>query len=360
MADGIRYAFDGEPTPGEIRQVAPGVHWLRMPLPFKLDHINLWLLEDGPGWTIVDTGLNSDETRDAWQRIFANHLDGRPVTRVIATHFHPDHMGLIGWLTDHWQVDVWATLGEWAFARLLSLDSSDAYIDGVRAFYHAAGFDDELLSMLVRRGNQYQKRTGSIPTRYHRLREGDTVDVGGRGWRILIGAGHSPEHACLYCEELGVLISGDQVLPKITPNISVWHQEPDADPLSLFLGSLPQFRELPAETLVLPSHNWPFTGLHARVDELAHHHDARLVETLASCDQPRTGMDFVSLLFKRQLDSHTVVFALGESLAHLHLLLGRGDIERRARGDGVNLYAATAAFDDVESAGSDTAPVSPM
>ena len=272
------------------------------------------------------------------------------MTRVIATHFHPDHMGLIGWLTDLWQVDVWATLGEWAFARLLSLDSSDSYMTGVRAFYHAAGFDDDLLSMLVQRRNQYQERAGPIPARYHRLREGDTVAVGGRNWRILIGTGHSPEHACLYCEELGVLISGDQVLPKISPNISVWHQEPDADPLSLFLDSLSQFRRLPAETLVLPSHNWPFTGLHSRVDELAHHHDARLNETLAACDEPRTGMDIVSLLFKRELDSHQVVFALGESLAHLHLLLGRGDIVRRARSDGVNLYGVAAAFASAGSA----------
>ena len=343
VADGIRFVFEGEPVPGELREVAPGVHWLRMPLPFRLDHINLWLLDDGPGWTIVDTGLNSEDTRQAWERIFATGLDGRPVTRVIATHFHPDHMGLIGWLTDRWQVDVWTTLAEWAFARLLSLDSSESYMAGVREFYHAAGFDEELLMELDERGNAYQKRCGAIPARYHRIRRDDEVLIGGRSWRVMIGRGHSPEHACLYCEELGVLISGDQVLPRISPNISVWHQEPDADPLSLFLDSLPQFHRLPADTLVLPSHNWPFTGLHARVDELAHHHDLRLDETLLACNQPRTGMDLVGILFKRELDSHQLVFALGESLAHAHLLRGRGDIDSRAGSDGVNLYSRTSA-----------------
>jgi glyoxylase-like metal-dependent hydrolase (beta-lactamase superfamily II) len=334
----VRYVFDGEPAPGETREVAPGVRWLRMPLPFELDHINLWLLEDGPGWTIVDTGINRDGVKEAWERIFASDLGGRPVSRLIVTHFHPDHMGLAGWLTERWDVDIWVTLGEWAFARMLSLDSSESFRAGARRFYHAAGFDDGLMSMLDRLQNQYQQRAGHIPARFRRLREGDVVTIGERHWRIIVGAGHSPEHACLYCDASNLLIAGDQILPRISPNVSVWHSEPEADPLRLYLDSLEKFRHLPGDTLVLPSHDWPFTGLHGRLDDLAHHHDDRLDETLVACARPSTGMDVARHLFNRQLDSNQVVFALGESLAHLHWLMGRGRIQRQPRADGVHLF----------------------
>lgn len=338
MSDGVRYVFDGEPETGHIREVAPGVHWLRMPLPFKLDHINLWLLEDGDGWTVIDTGIARDEVKAAWEEIIARHFGRRPLKRVIVTHFHPDHMGLVGWLTGRFGVGLWASSGEWAFARMLSLDSDEAFKDTFHHFYHAAGFDDGLLEAVSERGNPYAARVSPIPVSYRRLRDGEAVDIGGRSWRVIVGAGHSPEHVCLFSDQLGVLISGDQILPRISPNVSVWPQEPEADPLALFLDSLDLFRPLPAGTLVLPSHDWPFVGLHRRLDELAHHHDGRLDETLAACAEPRTGVDVLERLFDRDLDRHQLFFAIGESLAHLHFLEGRGRIERSRRPDGVDLF----------------------
>lgn len=339
MSEGVDYVFDGQPETGDMREVAPGVHWLRMPLPFKLDHINLWLVEDGDGWTAVDTGIARDEVKEAWEQIFASRLGGRPIKRVIVTHFHPDHMGLAGWLCERFALRLWATMGEWAFGRMLSLDSGALYRQAVYRFYQGAGFDDQLLEMVAGRGNPYAARVSPIPVSYRRLQGGETIDIGGGDWRVIVGTGHSPEHAGLFSEQLGVLISGDQILPRISPNVSVWPQEPEADPLALFLGSLDAFRSLPGETLVLPSHDWPFTGLHGRLDELAHHHDGRLAETLDICAQPRTGSDVLKGLFDRELDQHQVFFAIGESLAHLHYLEGQGRIERRRRDDGVILFS---------------------
>lgn len=242
----VVYPFDGVPEAGETREVAPGVHWLRMPLPFKLDHINLWLLEDGEGWTIVDTGINSELTRDIWERLFAGPMGGKPVTRVICTHFHPDHMGLAGWLTTRWGVPLSATLAEWLMGRMLWLDTDhDAVVKVQHAFYRRAGLDGDRLESLAGRGNQYVRGVSEIPHSFQRLRDGDMVDIGGRGWRVIVGHGHSVEHACLYCAETGVLISGDQVLPRISPNVSVWPNQPDADPLTLFLNSLAAFKGLP-------------------------------------------------------------------------------------------------------------------
>jgi glyoxylase-like metal-dependent hydrolase (beta-lactamase superfamily II) len=334
----LRYAFPALPSPGEAVEVAPGVRWLRMPLPFKLDHINLWMLEDGDGWTIVDTGIARDEVKAAWEQVFAEHLTGRPLKRVIVTHFHPDHMGLAGWLTQRFGVELWTPLGEWAVGRLFARGPDAASLEQSARFYRAAGFDQGMLDAIATRRSAYQQGVAPVPSNFRRIRDGDVLEIGGQAWRVMIGHGHSPEHASLYGEQAGVLISGDQVLPRITPNISVWPQEPEANPLRLYLDSLPRFRELPAETLVLPSHDQPFTGLHACLETLAHHHDHRLAKTLEICAEPATGVDVLGKLFRRELDSHQLMFAIGESLAHLHFLVGEGQLQRHTRPDGVHVF----------------------
>lgn len=334
----VRYPFDGVPTNGEIREVGPGVLWVRMPLPFKLDHINLWLLEEEDGWTVVDTGIACDETKAAWERILGGRCAGKPLKRMIVTHFHPDHVGLAGWMAERFGAVLWMPLAEWAFARVLAAGRSPAAEEGYRTFYTAAGFGPDLMGLVESRSGNYATRVSPIPFAMRRIEDGDAIAIGGRTWRVMVGGGHSYEHACLYCEELGILIAGDQVLPQISPNISVWPTEPEADPLRHFLDSLDRFRPLPAETLVLPGHRRPFIGLHDRLDALARHHDERLDLTRAACSAPRTGLEVLRILFERDLDDHQVFFAIGESLAHLHFLVGQGRLERQCRADGVFLF----------------------
>jgi glyoxylase-like metal-dependent hydrolase (beta-lactamase superfamily II) len=339
MTNAVRYVFEGTPEIGTTMQVAPGVHWLRMPLPFKLDHINLWLLEDGDGWTAVDTGIVRDGVKEAWESLFARYFVDRPLKRVIVTHFHPDHMGLAGWLCERFGVDLWVTSCEWAFARIGVIDTGEALIEGARRLYRAAGFDDALLATVATARGIYPTSVSPVPVSYRRLGDGDVLSIGDRSWRVMVGAGHSPEHACLYCGEIGVLISGDHILPRISPNVSVWPREPEADPLRFYLDSLPVFKRLPADTLVLPSHDWPFGGLHERLDDLIAHHHARLDDTVAACAAPSTGVEVLHRLFDRDLDRHQLFFAIGETLAHLHFLMGEGKIERTRRPDGVNEFS---------------------
>jgi len=329
------YAFEGQPATGETMAVAPGVAWLRMPLPFKLDHINLWLLDDGDGWTLVDTGIDSDDVRDAWQQIEQLRFADKPPKRLIVTHFHPDHVGLAGWLAERFDIPLWMPLGEWTQGRMHSLDTAETIGDSYRRFYKSAGFDETMLDAVEKRMGRYGQSISPIPAHFHRISHGDNIQVGDYHWRVIVGTGHAPEHACLYCEQLGVLISGDQVLPRISPNVSVWPQEPDANPLQQFLASLDNFRDLPEDSLVLPSHDWPFRGLHGRLDDLAGHHRDRLDETEGLCAEPATGVEVLRGLFKRELDNHQLFFAIGESLAHLHHLASEGRVERRVDGEGV-------------------------
>jgi len=330
--------FPAAPAPGQTLGVAPGLLWLRMPLPFALDHINLWLIEEGEGWTLVDTGVASDKSRDLWEEVFTGPMGGRAATRLLCTHFHPDHMGLADWLTTRFGLTMETTLAEWLMARGMSQTTSADFNAISLPFYRAAGFGEELVAAAEQRGNSYAKMVPAVPSRFIRIRAGEALAIGGRRWEVIPGEGHSPDLAALYCAELGVLISGDQVLPSITPNVSVWPTEPEADPLGLFLGSFERFRHLPEDTLVLPSHGLPFRGLHRRLDTVASHHDERLARCLDACAEPRSGAEMIKVLFRRELDSHQIFFAIGEALAHLHLLRTRGLVSREDGADGVQRW----------------------
>ena len=337
---GVRYAFEQPPAEGTVQNVAPGVHWLRMPLPFALDHINLWLLDDGDEFTIVDTGIARDEVKSAWLSQFSGFMSGRPVKRVISTHFHPDHFGLAGWLTETLDCPLWMTRTEWLTGCMLYNDVDARNSAAQVALFRRHGLDDDRLDALERRGNAYRRLLSPPPPSFRRIVDGDRIAIGGCEWTVIIGRGHAPEHACLYCADRNVLISGDQVLPKISPNISLSPAEPDADPLSDYLSSLERLAALPADTLVLPSHNLPFHGLRERIAELADHHAERLDRLEGYCDTPRTAAETLEVLFRRKLDAHQIMFAMGESLSHLRHLEAHGRLKSAESADGVVRFTA--------------------
>jgi len=335
----LRFPVANPPSPGETMPIAPGVLWLRMPLPFALDHINLWLIADGDAWTVVHTGYATPETLALWEQIF-ERLDGAAVGRVIVTHYHPDHIGLADWLCERWAVRLWTTEKEWLHARVMSRESDD-FASSRREFARRAGLDAASSELLGEHGKGYRRGVPSVPASYERLADGMSVAIGGREWQVIVGEGHAPELACLYCAEAGVLISGDQVLPRISPNVSVQAHEPDGNPLARYLASLAKIRAaVPPEVLVLPSHNLPFFGLHARIDALAAHHQARCEEILTACATPKSAVDLLPLLFRRPLDQHQTAFALGEALAHLHYLRGQGALDRVLGSDEVYRFVS--------------------
>lgn len=321
------YPFPQTPEPGTVREVAPGVLWLRMRLPFALDHINLWLLRDGEHWTAVDTGLSNDETRENWTRVLADKDVAASLNRVIVTHYHPDHMGNAGWLTRRFDITMWTSESEYLSAHAQYDGSAGNSSRAVANLFAEHGLDSASVETMAARGNNYRKIISEPPVRYVRVLDGDDIEVGGNTWRVIAGYGHAPEHSALYCDALGVLISGDMLLPKISTNVSVWAVEPFGDPLKLFLRSINRFNELPADTLVLPSHGLPFRGAHARVQMLHDHHADRLAEVEAACDSPSSAADLLTVLFRRKLDSHQLFFAMGESIAHLHYLWYRNALE---------------------------------
>jgi glyoxylase-like metal-dependent hydrolase (beta-lactamase superfamily II) len=339
--NGLAHPWPAPPGPAETIEVAPGVRWLRMPLPFALDHINLWLLRDGDGWAVVDTGIGLPDTRALWERLFASGLEGRPLTRVLVTHFHPDHMGNAGWLTDRWGVDLWCTQGEWLMAQFAWRQRADGDVERHLRHYRRHGASEAALADFRRRGNHYPGVVPEVAPQFRALRDGDPVDIDGRRWDVLTMPGHAPEHACLSSAAARVLISGDQVLPRITTNISVWPDQPRGNPLRLYLDSLARFRPLAADTLVLPSHGLPFRGLHARLDALAAHHRARLDATLGALEAPRTGVELIPVLFRRALDTHQLGFAIGEVLSHLHFLEAEGHVRRLTGADGLHRFQRT-------------------
>jgi glyoxylase-like metal-dependent hydrolase (beta-lactamase superfamily II) len=321
-----------------VQEVATGVFWLRMPLPFALEHINLWLLADGDGWTIVDCGFGSDDTRALWEEIFAAHLGGKPVTRIVVTHFHPDHFGLAAWLAERWQAPVFMTAPEFASAQGWFTSSKLYKREAIASMFEmhglAAGGAQDL-----HRENLFKRGVPALPSAIVALDDGQQLTINGRTWRVITGYGHSPEHAALYCGELRTLISGDMVLPRISTIVSVQPHAPDDDPLGRFLDSLTRYAELNADTLVLPSHGLPFYGLRERVAALKQHHAARLGELLAACSDPRSGAQVMPVIFKRALDAQQTMFAMGETLSHINYLHQRGQLQCARGDDGIFRYA---------------------
>jgi glyoxylase-like metal-dependent hydrolase (beta-lactamase superfamily II) len=339
---GLAYPCGAPPERGEAREIAPGVRWMRLALPSTLTHINVWALEEPEGHALIDTGLGNDDTVDAWRMLLDGPL-AKGVTRVLVTHLHPDHVGMAGWLTRESGRRLWMTRTEYLQCRMLAGDTGHPAPDEAVAFYRRAGWDDAALDSYRKRFGIFGRLISPMPASYRRIRDREIIAIGGHEWEVVVGSGHTPEHACLYCPALKLFISGDQVLPRISSNISVLPSEPDADPLTEWLASLDALRErVPDDVLVLPAHNEPFTGLHARLERLKASQQ-RLVEGLLDAlDEPKRAVDTFSTLFGRAIqprDASTYGLATGESIAHLNHLVRRG-LAAAHEQDGVAWYRA--------------------
>jgi glyoxylase-like metal-dependent hydrolase (beta-lactamase superfamily II) len=340
-AKGLVYPCGEPPVPGDIKEVADGVYWVRMPLPFSLKWINLWLLRDDDGWVIVDTGVATEETRLHWRTIFETHLQGLPVTRILITHMHPDHVGLAGWLTRKFDAQLWMSRLEYLTCRTLVADTGRDAPDVAISFYRKAGWNEDALDTYRVRFGGFGKAVSRLPDAYKRLSEGDVVTIGGRPWQVIMGCGHSPEHACFVQRDLKVLISGDQILPRISSNVSVFPTEPEGDPLSDWINSCHKLKAaLPDDLLVLPSHNEPFVGLHRRLDDLIDNHESALSRLAADIASPKRAIDCFSILFKRPIGPEVLGMATGEAIAHLNCLIARGQATALPGDDGALRYGA--------------------
>ncbi len=336
----IIYPFDKQvPEGSSVMEVAPGILWLRMPLPFVLNHVNLWMIKDGDGWCVIDTGVTWDKAMALWEE----WLNDYPLSRQIVTHYHPDHVGLSGWLEQKTKAPLWMTQGEYLCGLALANNLGNYSIDAMAELFRLHGLDDERLNALKKRGNGYRKGFPLIPATYRRIFDNDVIRIGEHEWKVIVGYGHAPEHASFYCKELNILISGDMLLPSISTNIPVKAANPVGNPLNDFLMSLRRYLDLPENTLVLPSHGRPFNGIHSRVDQLEKHHQKRCDVLLDTCSIPKTACEILPVLFEREiLDPHQCMFAMGESIAHMNYLENRKKLVR-IEGDPVRFVRAARA-----------------
>jgi len=339
MSGALSYPIESAPEVGRAQEIVPGVKWLRLPLPFQLNHINVWLLRDTQGWTLIDSGIFSGTTRDIWHRVLESELEGEPLTRILVTHLHPDHVGCAGWLTRKFDIELFMSRDEYLLCRVLVADTGKpAPTEGIR-FYRGAGFNDEAIDRYTEYFGAFGRVVSPLPEAYRRLVEGMQLQIGEHCWEVIIGRGHSPEHACLLCREQGLLISGDQILPTISSNVSVYPTEPAANPLGLWFESIAKLRQsVPADVLVLPAHGKPFHGAHTRLDALSAEHQAGLNELRALCRAPKRAVDVFPALFRSQISERNLIMATGEAISHLNYLVGRGEMRVTRDNAGVNWY----------------------
>jgi len=335
----LHYEFDFFPETGQAVDILPGIKWLRLPLPFMLGHINVWLLKDVGGWAIVDTGICTNTTREVWKNVFSEYLGGEPITRVLVTHLHPDHVGCAGWLTDKFDIELWMTRAEYLLCRVLVQDTGQKAPTEALKFYRSAGYSNESLERYTALFGRFGTVVAPLPQSYRRLQEGTLVKIGDYQWRIIVGSGHSPEHACLFCEELNLLISGDQILPTISSNVSVYPTEPAANPLANWFDSLRRLHDiLPKDVLVLPAHGKPFRGASDRLQALIDEHESGLAKLRKTICEPKRAVDVFPALFKSRIDDNNLIMATGESLAHLHYLYYRDELTINRDENDVNWY----------------------
>ena len=332
-ASPLQFPFAAPPDIGGLIEVAPGILWLRLALPFRLDHVNVYLIEDGDGYAVVDTGIGDAGTQAIWKGLLAGLLHDRPLTRIIVTHFHPDHAGMVGWLNERVDVPVLMSQSEYLTSLVIRLDPGALDAEPYRSFYLGHGLDEATTTNLLSNGNRYLRMVTGLPRTFLRMIAGESLQIGTRRFEVLTGGGHSPEQVMLHCAEDRLLLCADHVLARISPNISVQAMDPEGDPLGIYLRSLAGLCQIvPADTLLLPGHNLPFIGLHARVDELAAHHADRCAAIFDACSaRGLTAAELVPVVFHRPIeDPHQMGFAFSEALAHINLLQRQGRLRASA------------------------------
>nr|WP_295469305.1 MBL fold metallo-hydrolase [Mesorhizobium sp.] len=330
------------PDRGEVVEVADGLLWARLALPFALNHVNIFFLEDADGFAAIDTGIGDEATKEAWLALLDGPLRGKPITRLILTHHHPDHMGLAGWLVDRLGVPIHMTDSEFFFAQHLAHNAEAVDVEGYQDFYRRHGMDTRFADIIINQGHRYKRTITGLPWHYRPVNDGDRLNIGGRELEVSTGGGHSVDQAMLLSRFEGIFLGADQVLPAITPNISVLAISPDADPLGQYLLSLSRIsKEIDDDVLVLPGHRQPFTGLHGRTAELAHHHEQRCRIIEEACrGRALTTAEVRPFLFNRELDPHTMSFAFSETLAHINMMVRTGRLTWES--DGAILRAIAA------------------
>ena len=336
----LRYPWAQAPDHGDATEVAPGVLWCRLPLPMKLDHVNVYALDDGDGWTVIDTGFDTGKTRAIWQVLMDGPLAGKPITRVVVTHHHPDHVGLAGWLQRDFGAELVTTRTAWLFSRMLTLDVQDRPVEETLDFWRSAGMDQTVFDQRAgERPFNFGDIVAPMPLGFTRIQQGQTISMGGRTWDIHIGNGHAPEHATFWSRDDNLVISGDQILPSISPNIGVYATEPMADPIGDWLEACERLRPLAREDqLVLGGHKLPFTGLPVRMRQLIDNHHGALARLAAYLETPKSAAECFVPLFKRTIGDGEYGLALVEAVAHLSHLYQHGLATRHKRNDGAWVY----------------------
>ncbi len=339
MTSKLEYPFKAPLTPAILTEVSEDIFWLRLPLPFALNHINVWLLRDHDNWALIDTGINTGETKKVWLEILGNVISPDKIKTIFCSHFHPDHFGLAGWLANQQQAEFYCSKKEWDIANHLVRDSKTEYVTKQNLLYKKHGIHDSWVMDPARKTNTYRQSITELPASYNRIQDGETLSIHGQSWQVITVHGHSPEQTCLYNSQRNLFISADQVLPNISPNVSLGFHNLKEDPLNLFIESLQNLdKRIDSSALVLPSHGLPFQGISDRIDALISHHEERLEVLLQACQKPRTAASLLPILFNRELDDYQIGFAMGECLSHLKYLENKGLIYPTTQNDGVIDY----------------------
>lgn len=320
----LEFPWKKPPAPGEVLAVAPGILWARLPLPFRLNHVNVWLLEEDDGWTVIDSGCATPEILAIWETLLAGPMGGGKVTRVVATHGHVDHIGLTGWMVGRFDSEFVGTFAEWVWARLSHTHDMPGAKSALLSYLVRNGFDEDAANQLADNRRNFIDLATPLPGAITEIRDGETIRLGGRDWRVIVTGGHAFEHASFHDPDSGILIAGDHLLPKISPVIAVYEMLPDADPLGDYLSSFAQFGVVADDTLVLPSHGTPYRGICERIDQLRHHHSDRLEATMEHLREPQSALELSRKMFPYVEGLENIGFALGETLAHVNRLARKG------------------------------------